>query len=78
MTAEGRKGGIIARQRLAKSMFRGNEHAWRNQSVAPRLTHGLAPDDTETNRGQLTVRHGDFYLGSEAVIKGSTFVNSRD
>jgi hypothetical protein len=43
MTAESRNGGAgaesIAKQRLAKSMFRSNEHAGRNQSVAPRLTH---------------------------------------
>jgi hypothetical protein len=43
MTAESRNGEAraesIARQWLAKSMFRGNEQAWRNQRVTPRLTH---------------------------------------
>jgi hypothetical protein len=33
----------------------------------------VATDETE-NRG--TVRHGDFYEGRVAVVKGSGFVNS--
>jgi hypothetical protein len=38
----------------------------------------VATDETENNREQLTVRHGDFYLGCVIVIKVSAFVNSRD
>jgi hypothetical protein len=54
---------------------RGNEHAWRNESVAPRLTHVSETDETKNNRGN--VRYGDLYPGRVEVINGSGFVNSR-
>jgi hypothetical protein len=42
--------------------------------AATNLNKGI-PVTPQKNRG--TVRHGDFYRGLLAVIKGSTFVNSR-
>jgi hypothetical protein len=38
-------------------------------------THFMATDEMENNRGQLTVRRGDFCLGCVPVIEGSSFVN---
>jgi hypothetical protein len=40
----------ITRQRLAKSMFRGKERAWKNQRVAPRLTRYVTADENENHR----------------------------
>jgi hypothetical protein len=39
-------------------------------------TRFVATYETDNNRGQLTVRHGDFYPCRVAVIKGSAIVNS--